>query len=167
MITNGIKKRINTFIKTVFAIVLASLFFSCSTSYTDVDLVDAELVSLKMVGLTSVKVDIRAVIDNPNNISFKVQDVHGILYNKESQFALFSSDDVVEILKNSRETYEVSVIANVTDPLLALELIGDTEKIDMNDFSIDIEGKVKKAGVTIPVKKSKVPLSKLLRKGFK
>ena len=150
----------------IFSLVFASVLLgSCSMKYKDVDFVDASVTSFKLSGLTTLQLSLDAEIDNPNNFSFKVKNISGAIYKKGILFATFSSADVIEIEKNSKDTYSVDISAILKDPISALEIISNSSDVSPADFSVVVEGEAKKAGITIPVKKE-IPLNRLLKKGF-
>lgn len=140
------------------------LTLGCSANYKDIKVVNAQITSSKMVGLTSMKVGADVTFKNPTGVSFKVQDIHGVLYNKERKLATFHSDDVLEIVRRSERPYPLSVTFILVNAMEALEILSDVDKIDLKDFTVDIEGNVKKAGVNIPVSKKDIPLDKLIDK---
>lgn len=143
---------------------LAILLSSCSTSIKDIELVDAKLVDIKITGFTSAEVFAEAVINNPNNVSFKVKDVEGELFLKGKEFATFYMSEQVEIEKAVEKKYPIIILVSVSDPVAALPYVSDLSSIDFDDFTMDVRGKAKKMGVTIPVERKNVPLSKIITK---
>ena len=138
----------------------------CKASYKEPNLLETKITSFKMDGLTSARFGVDATIENPNNFSFKIMGLKGLVLKGKEELAYFSSSDELEIPKLSTQTYSFEVVVHVTNFQEALEIVSNASNIDYKQFTADVTANIKKAGITIPVKREGVPLSKFLKDGF-
>ncbi len=138
----------------------------CKSSYQEPSILETKVTSFKLEGLTSARFGVEAVVENPNNFSFKVTGIKGVIYSGKEELGTFSSYDELEIQKMSTQTYAIQVITYVSNLQEALDIISNISNLDYSKFTVDISANVKKAGISIPIKKEGVPLSKFLKKGF-
>ena len=148
------------------AVIVLSLTQSCRKSYKDPNLLEAKITSFKMTGFTSAKISVDALIENPNNFSFKVVGVNGAVLSGGIEIATFMCSDELEVPKLSTQNYAFVVGVDVTDVQNVLQLISSSQDIDLEALTVNLTANVKKAGITVPVTRTGIPMSRFFKNGL-
>lgn len=150
----------------IFLLALTAVSQSCKKHYKEPEFKDVQITSFKMNGITSAKFGLDAEVYNPNSFSFKIVGVEGTIYSHGIQLATFSSDDVLEVGKLSQQVYSLFVTVNIVSLEGAMDIVANSDNHNLKGLTVDLTANVKKAGVTVPVTRTGIPMSKFFKNGL-
>lgn len=150
----------------IFFIALLAGTQSCKKRYKEPEIIDAQITSFKLSGLTSAKFGIDAEVFNPNNFSFKIVGMEGVVNFQGVPLANFSSDDTFEVEKLSQKVYSAQILLSITNLDGVTAIVTNSDNYDLKGVTVDITANVRKAGVTVPVKRTGIPINKFFKNGL-
>lgn len=128
-----------------FLIVLAvalTVFSSCSR-YKDIAVEGVDISGVELVSISRYKIKLLVEVDNPSGFSFKVEDIEGAVFRNGGKFADIIVDNVLEVPSYSLIGVPVECTVAVADPLSLLAVGLSFKNLDLDQFTINVEGTVK------------------------
>ncbi len=115
---------------------LSVLLSSCAR-YRDINVSGFEISGIEVLGLTSIAVECRAMVDNPTGVAFKMDKVQANLTKDEGMFATIRLMESGTVLPRSRDYLAVKCRIDIVDYLSILALGLDADKWKAEGFRIN------------------------------
>ena len=149
--------------KKFFPLLLVLLLCVACNDYKKVTFEDVKLSSINIVGLDKANVGIDVIVNNPTKSKFILDEAYGVFYKDTTSFATFNLLEESVVVPHSCDTVPVNLQLQLTNPKFLLSLGLNLGELDVDDFSLDANLRVKNgAGLGKRVKLEDIKVKDLL-----
>lgn len=139
------------------------LLVSCSKTYKDIELKDVKVEKLKVSSLRSLDATLAVAIDNPAVQRFRAENLTGTVYQKGVKVASFSSADAIQLEPKSVSENRIKVRLLLENPSAVLSYLADRKKVDLADFTVDIQVDITSGILKFPYSKKGMKVDSMLK----
>ena len=149
--------------KKIFPVLLLLLLCVACNDYKKVTFEAVKLSSINIVGMDKANVGIDVTVNNPTKSQFILDEGSGIFYKDTTAFAQFQLLEESVVNPNSCDVVPLNLQLQLTNPKFLLSLGLNLNDLDVDDFSVDANLRVKNGmGVGKRVKLEDIKIKDLL-----
>lgn len=151
--------------RSILFIAFALLIFSSCSKLGEIELMNVELKSFKLLNTTSANIEVEYTINNPSNKRIILDNVDAYLKKSGANFAKISLIDADTVASKRISVNRLSLKLDLLDPLSLFSMGLNLSKWQYTDFTVDARALVKSpTGWKKRIKLKDVEIEDLIKK---